>query len=110
MNAEIRVAEILAIKETLVKIYAEDREAGRLPSETVNRFIESVGKSNARNCLDMIVRHISWDGRIGRAAKEWAYHIDPPESREALARFEELRKQRPGIEIVKDIARRSWER
>ncbi len=80
MNAEIRVAEILAIKETLVKIYAEDREAGRLPSETVNRFIESVGKSNARNCLDMIVRHISWDGRIGRAAKEWAYHIDPPES------------------------------
>ena len=30
--------------------------------------------------------------------------------REALARFEELKKQRPGIEIVKDIDRRSWER
>lgn len=27
----------------------------------------------------------------------------------AFARFEELKKQRPGIEAVKDIARRSWE-
>lgn len=80
MNNEIRVPEILAIKETLVNIYREDSAEGRLPSETVNRFIEAVGKSNARNCLDMIVRHISWDGRISRYAKEWAYHIDPPES------------------------------
>lgn len=32
------------------------------------------------------------------------------ERRKALARFEELRKQRPGIDAVKDIARRSWER
>lgn len=32
------------------------------------------------------------------------------ERRTALTRFEELRKQRPGIEAVKDIARRSWER
>ena len=30
--------------------------------------------------------------------------------RTALARFEELKKQRPGIETVKDIERRSWER
>ena len=30
--------------------------------------------------------------------------------RTALARFEELKKQRPGIEIMKDIEKRSWER
>ena len=30
--------------------------------------------------------------------------------RQALARFEELKKQRPGIETVKDIERRGWER
>ena len=30
--------------------------------------------------------------------------------REALARFEELKKQRPGIDTVVDIERRSWER
>lgn len=32
------------------------------------------------------------------------------ERRKALARFAELQKQRPGIEAVQDIARRSWER
>lgn len=32
------------------------------------------------------------------------------ERAKALARFAELQKQRPGIEAVQDIARRSWER
>lgn len=32
------------------------------------------------------------------------------ERRKALTRFEELKKQRPGIETVQDIQRRSWER
>lgn len=30
--------------------------------------------------------------------------------REALARFEELKKQRPGIKAILDIEKRSWER
>lgn len=30
--------------------------------------------------------------------------------RDALARYEEIKKQRPGIEAVKDIERKSWER
>lgn len=30
--------------------------------------------------------------------------------RDALARFEELKKKHPGIETIKDIERRSWER
>ena len=32
------------------------------------------------------------------------------ERRKALDRFEELKKQRPGIDAVKDIERKSWER
>ena len=32
------------------------------------------------------------------------------ERRNALARFEELKKQRPGIEAVKDIEKGAWER
>lgn len=32
------------------------------------------------------------------------------ERRTALNRFEELKKQRPGIEAVKDLEQRSWER
>ena len=32
------------------------------------------------------------------------------ERRKAFDRFEELKKQRPGIEAIKDIERKSWER
>lgn len=32
------------------------------------------------------------------------------ERRKALERFEELKKQRPGIESIKDIERRNWEK
>lgn len=33
-----------------------------------------------------------------------------PERRAAFARFEELKKQRPGIELLRDTEKRSWER
>lgn len=32
------------------------------------------------------------------------------ERRQAIARFEELKKERPGIEAIKDIEKKSWER
>ena len=46
----------------------------------------------------------------GTEVQELAETYQGKQRREALARFEELKKQRPGIEIVKDIERRSWER
>ena len=46
----------------------------------------------------------------GTEVMELNEHYTGKQRREALARFEELKKQRPGIEIVKDIERRSWER
>ena len=46
----------------------------------------------------------------GTEIKELNEHYTGKQRREALARFEELKKQRPGIETVKDIARRSWEK
>lgn len=45
----------------------------------------------------------------GTEVKDLVEHYTGKQRREALARFEELRKQRPGIEIKKDIDRRSWE-
>ena len=70
-----------------------------------------------------LVRHPAWSGhgvtfdlRIvrryedGTEVDELNEHYEGKQRREALARFEELKKQRPGIEIVKDIERRSWER
>ena len=46
----------------------------------------------------------------GTEVMELNEHYTGKQRREAMARFEELKKQRPGIEIVKDIERRSWER
>ena len=46
----------------------------------------------------------------GTEVMELNEHYTGKQRREALARFEELKKQRPGIETVKDIERRSWER
>ena len=46
----------------------------------------------------------------GTEVQELAETYQGKQRREALARFDELKKQRPGIEIVKDIERRSWER
>ena len=46
----------------------------------------------------------------GTEVQELAETYQGKQRREALARFEELKKQRPGIETMKDIERRSWER
>lgn len=46
----------------------------------------------------------------GTEVMELNEHYQGKQRREAMSRFEELKKQRPGIEIVKDIERRSWER
>ena len=46
----------------------------------------------------------------GTEVQELAETYQGKQRREALARFEELKKQRPGIEIMKDIEKRSWER
>lgn len=46
----------------------------------------------------------------GTEIMELNEHYKGKQRREALARFEGLKKQRPGIEAVKDIERRSWEK
>lgn len=46
----------------------------------------------------------------GTTVPELAETYKGTERREALARFEALKKQRPGIEAVKDIEKGKWER
>lgn len=46
----------------------------------------------------------------GTEVKEIDEHYQGKQRRQALARYEELKKQRPGIETVLDIERRTWER
>lgn len=60
-------------------------------------------------CVDYYVRIIK-TYEDGTEIQELNEHYTGKQRREALARFEELRKQRPGIELVKDIEKRSWEK
>ena len=46
----------------------------------------------------------------GTQVKELSETYTGKERRQAIARFEVLKKQRPGIEAVKDIEKESWER
>lgn len=46
----------------------------------------------------------------GTEVMELNEHYKGQQRREAIARFEEIKKQRPGIEAVKNIERKSWER
>ena len=46
----------------------------------------------------------------GTEVQELAETYQGKQRREALARCEERKKQRPGMEIMKDIEKRSWER
>ena len=70
-----------------------------------------------------LVRHSPWSGRgvtfdlriiriyeDGNAVDELHEHYTGKQRREALARYAELKKQRPGIDAVLDIERRTWER
>ena len=46
----------------------------------------------------------------GTEIKELREKYSGKDRRKAFARFEEIQKQRPGIEAIKDIEKRSWEK
>lgn len=70
-----------------------------------------------------LVRHPTWSGgkvrfelrlfrryEDGTEVDELHEHFPGKQRREALARYEALKRSRPGIQAEKDIDRRSWER
>lgn len=46
----------------------------------------------------------------GTQVKELSETYTGKERRQAIARFEALKKQRPGLEAIKDIEKKAWER
>lgn len=73
-------------------------------------------------CLSL-VRHPAWSGgkvrfelrlfrryEDGTEVDELHEHFPGKQRREAIARYEALKKARPGIQAEQDIDRRSWER
>lgn len=62
------------VKAQIETIYNEDVAAGRTPKESVVRMMKELGKDEVRDVIATLTICASWDGRISRTAKEWAYN------------------------------------
>lgn len=134
-RAEVRVYLCAPEKLTLDRIPWNDQQAARAitEAEALIQNLKEYRQALAARYAELttsayllrleLVRHPSWGGhgvtfdlRIikryenGTEVDELHEHYPGKQRREALARYAELKKQRPGIETVLDIERRPWER
>lgn len=135
-EAEIRITAYLIRPDTLTadRIPWNDGSAARVIAqcqatiEALTEYRQALAERYAalataayKDCLEIERQPTCYDGiryyvRIVRTYEDGTTEdllsetYPGAERHKALARFEELKKQRPGIEAVKDIARRSWER
>ena len=98
---------IAALKDYRQALAARDAELDAAPY-TLRLELERRPSYNGSGVLYSV--RIIRAYQDGTEVQELAETYQGKQRREALARFEELKKQRPGIEIMKDIERRSWER
>ncbi|MBQ5928038.1 MAG: hypothetical protein IIW96_02555 [Oscillibacter sp.] len=134
-RAEVRVYLCAPEKLTLDRIPWNDQQAARAISEaeTLIQNLKEYRQALAARYSELttaaytlrleLIRHPAWGGhgvtfdlRIikryedGTEVDELREHYTGKQRREALARYAELKKQRPGIDAVLDIQRRTWER
>lgn len=71
----MKLNEMREIISKLATAHRETIENSNTPHETARRFIREVGAETATQCLAAMIRRASWDGRISRAAKDWAKSV-----------------------------------
>lgn len=69
--------------------------------------LERRSNYNGKKFYDVRITRTYEDGSM---VKEFEESYPGTERHKALARYEELKKQRPGIDCTKDIAKKSWEK
>lgn len=114
-NYDETAARLIAEAQTLIDQLAEYRQAlaaryGTLATSAYRDRLELTRRRAWRNepvYYDVRIVRTYEDGTTENLLSE-AY--PGKQRREALARFAELKRQRPGLEAVEDIAKRSWER
>lgn len=107
-------ADLARRAEALLENLAEYRKAlaARYASLSVMPYRERLELER----VPLISGKIRYDVEIireyedGTKIKELSETYPGKQRRDALSRFEELRKSRPGIEAVQNIARRAWEK
>ena len=113
-RADDRAARDIAEMEKLIDDLKEYRQAlaARYSQLETMSYRDRLELQRVPNCGSGVVyyvrtRRIYEDG----TETELKYQrFEGKQRREALKAFEDLKKQRPGIEAVKDIEKKSWER
>lgn len=107
-------ARLIAECETLITQLTAYRQ------DLVTRYNELATMTSRDRVL--LERYPRYDGKIvyyvrmftdyedGTTVNTSSERFEGRDRRKAFARFEEIRKQRPGIEAIKDIEKRSWEK
>ena len=90
---------------TTAEIPRHDSSAAHLLEEARHLIEDLTSYRQARSELPLSRRY-----EDGTEVDELHEHFPGKQRREALARYEALKRSRPGIQAEKDIDRRSWER
>lgn len=97
------VTQLTAYRQDLVTRYNELATMASRDRVLLERYPNYGGK------IVYYVRMFT-DYEDGTTVNTSSERFEGRDRRKAFARFEEIRKQRPGIEAIKDIEKRSWEK
>lgn len=104
-ECEAAIQTMTEYRQTLAARYAELETMPYTERVEINRKPAAWTGDHVKYYIRIMRRYSD-----GTEAEQHYESFPGKQRREALKRFEEIRKQRPGIEAVKDIERRSWER
>ena len=102
-ECEALVTQLTAYRQDLVTRYNELATMARQDRVLLERCPKYDGK------IVYYVRMFT-DYEDGTTVNTSSERFEGRDRRKAIARFEEIQKQRPGIEATKDIEKRSWEK
>ena len=113
-NADARAAQDIATLEGLIADLKEYRQAlaARYAQLETMSFSDRLELQRVPSIGNGVTYYIRLRRRYedGVEAELQYQRFEGKQRREAIKRFEELKKQRPGIEAIKDIEKKSWER
>lgn len=102
-ECEALITQLTAYRQDLVTRYNELATMTSRDRVLLERYPNYGGK------IVYYVRMFT-DYEDGTTVNTSSERFEGRDRRKALARFEEIRKQRPGIEAIKDIEKRHWEK
>ena len=102
-EAKQLIEDLLAYRQALAERYGA---LETMPYKLCLELTRNPAWSRGRVSFDLRLLRRYEDGT---EVPELTEHYTGPQRREAISRYEELKRSRPGITARKDVSRRSWE-